>query len=83
MNRPDGWPSHWEGKVWTVDDASLREEELLNAYSALKDENDVDGFLAALGAKNRTDRRCDRAFALLKRAGLIAYDKESRSWEAV
>lgn len=82
MNRPETWPKYWEDKTWTVDDTTLTEEELLNAYSALKGGNMGD-FLAALGVNNRTQRRCDRALAMLKREGFIAYNKDTRTWEVL
>lgn len=83
MKRPENWPKHWEGSTWSVEDSVLTEEELLNAYSALKDDNNMGDFLAALGVDSRTQRRCDRALSLLKREGFIAYNKATRTWEVL
>jgi hypothetical protein len=36
-----------------------------------------------LGRHNLSDRKCDRALQILKRAGLIEYVREVRAWRAV
>ena len=61
---------------WIVAGEQLLGTEVVKAYHSLPSMED---FLRAIGAKNRTDRRADRALQLLKKKGLIEY-KRGTGW---
>ncbi len=75
--RPDNWP--WRtGHKWNTRDGELSEMALYQVYCAST--YGKAQMLRALGVSNATDRRFDRAVALLKSKKLILFDRTSREW---
>lgn len=68
---------------WLVGDHWLTSDELLLFYEAIQQGKGPSECAAALGADGLSDRRCDRALSLLKKASLVSFDREARRWRAV
>lgn len=86
MKRPKNWPAAWAGKTWTRYKHTFSEEQLYAAYRALTDRlthsvtyaDRRAGFATALGvraAAGFSAPLCGTATQLLKKAGLIEFDR--------
>ena len=63
----------WRGNPWT-----LTGEELRAFWEAVPDWAKM---LEAIGTNTLSDRKADRALQLLRKNGLIYYDKNDRTWK--
>ena len=72
------WPPKWAGKTWRGGDWTLSEPELRALYCAVPHRGNM---LFALGVSTLSARKADRAFQILRREGLIRYNRSVREWE--
>jgi len=79
-------------KTWTIQGAWVISEmayakeiltgaELVRFYESIREGTPEPW--RTLGRHSLSDRKCDRALQVLKRAGLIEYVREVRAWRAV
>lgn len=70
----------WSGRDLSIDPAwTLTGAELEAVYDAI-DRHDTASIPELLGVLAFSDRKVDRAVQLLRRAGLVSYDKATRLW---
>lgn len=74
------WPADLDGKTWKAQTGTITSDELKRAYNALQN-GDERKFLQALDVLSFSERKADRAIAVLKRRGLVAYNQKARKWE--
>ena len=67
---------------WLVGDHWLTPDGLRSFYEAIQQGKSPSECAAVLGADALSDRRCDRALSLLKKASLVSFDRKDRRWRA-
>lgn len=76
--RAPQWPLHWDGKVWSAGKWDFDQVFLWLVYKAIPD--GPEALLRATTAPNRSWEPLAQALSLLKKAGLITYDRKTRRW---
>lgn len=66
-------------RFWIVEDRALTGDHVVAFFEWLHDTGEAAPEL--LGAETMSSRRCQRATAILKRAGLIRFDRLAWRWE--
>lgn len=65
-------------RQWSVEGRTLCGGDVVALYESVPDER---AMRLSVGAHTLSDRRADRALNILKKAGLIRFNRESRAWE--
>lgn len=81
---PTCWPGKWKGHPgWTVREGCgpemLTVDELLRLWRAVPQGRDA--MTRALGVSHLSNRKADRALQLLRREGLVRFNRETRQWQ--